>query len=139
MVAIPAPTNIRKTPNASARHACHKHLEVIFPRTTCTFHVAPENEKQKQILNQSDQIKAISKVIFLLPDAGQALRTGPNEIFRRLCHFVATPRACISKNTQTVSSFTSVWMYFHSLVPSKIVIHISVFNTKSSEKKKFRR
>lgn len=107
IVAIPAPTNIKKIPNASARQACHKHLEVIFPRTTWTFHVAPE--KGKQIFhNQNIQFK-LWKKDFPLPEAGQALRTGPNDIFRRLCHFVATPRACISK-TRLVFFFTSVWI-----------------------------
>lgn len=33
IVAIPAPNNINKIPNARARHACHKHFDVIFPRT----------------------------------------------------------------------------------------------------------
>lgn len=87
MVAIPAPITIRTNPKANARHACHRHLDVIFPRTICTFHVAP--------------------------DAGQARRTGPpNEIFRRLCHFAATPRAYIFRvNHQSNFStlFCFVW------------------------------
>lgn len=45
------------------------------------------------IQNQPNQKK---KTLFFLPDAGHARRTGPSEIFRRLCHFAATPRACIS-------------------------------------------
>lgn len=83
MVAIPAPIIIRTNPNASARHACHKHLEVIFPRTICTFHDAPE--------------------------AGHARLTGPNEIFRRLCHFAATPRAyilCVSNHQTSTFDLT---------------------------------
>lgn len=69
IVAIPAPNIISKIPNIRALQACHKHREVIFPRTTCTFHVAP--------------------------DAGCARRTGgPNDIFLRLCH-CDCPRACI--------------------------------------------
>lgn len=42
------------------------------------------------------------------PDAGQARRTGPSEIFRRLCHFAATPRAYISPQ-----------IYFLSAPPNK--------------------
>lgn len=49
---------------------------VEYQHTTCTFHVAPE--------------------------AGQARRTGPNEIFRRLCHFAATPRACIAMHLHSL-------------------------------------
>lgn len=33
IVAMPAPININKRPSANALHACHKHREVIFPRT----------------------------------------------------------------------------------------------------------
>ena len=69
IVAIPAPRNIKTNPKTSARQACHKQRDVIFPRTTCTFHVAP--------------------------DAGQARRTGgPNDVFLRLWH-CTTPRGCI--------------------------------------------
>ncbi|TMW39684.1 hypothetical protein DOY81_015235 [Sarcophaga bullata] len=39
---MPAPTSSNVTPNIRARHACHRHFEDILPRTTCTFHVAPE-------------------------------------------------------------------------------------------------
>lgn len=49
-------------------HACHKQRDVILPRTTWTFHVAPE--------------------------AGCARRTGPTVISRRL--FLGAPRACIT-------------------------------------------
>lgn len=71
MVAMPAPRNISTMPRIRARHACHRHREVILPRTTWTFQVAP--------------------------DAGCALRTGgPSDMLRRLCHCGFTPRACIA-------------------------------------------
>lgn len=78
MVAMPAPMTIKRKPMASAWHACHKHFDVILPRTTCTFHEAP--------------------------DAGHARRTGPNDIFRCDCHLVTwlprifTPR-CWPRNS----------------------------------------
>lgn len=88
MVAIPAPIIISTRPKASARHACQRQRDVILPRTTWTFHVAP--------------------------DAGHARRTGPSEIFCRLCHF-PTPRACIALVACTICflafsirSYTSV-------------------------------
>lgn len=77
IVAIPAPRNISTMPRISARQACHRHRDVILPRTTCTFQVAP--------------------------DAGWALRTGgPSDMFRRLCHCGFTPRACIPTTIPTM-------------------------------------
>lgn len=61
IVAMPAPRNISNMPRIRARQACHRQRDVILPRTTCTFHVAPE--------------------------AGCARRTGgPSDMFLRLCH-----------------------------------------------------
>lgn len=50
IVAIPAPIIIKTTPNIRARNACHKQLVVIFPLTTCTFHVAPNLNREKLII-----------------------------------------------------------------------------------------
>ena len=53
---MPAPSTIKISPRTSALHACHRQREVILPRITSTFQVAPE--------------------------AGWARRRGPNEVFR---------------------------------------------------------
>lgn len=58
MVAIPAPSTIKINPRTSALHACHKQRDVIFPRITSTFQVAPE--------------------------AGWARLNGPSEFFLRI-------------------------------------------------------
>lgn len=103
---------ISTSPKTSARHACQRHREVILPRTTWTFHVAP--------------------------DAGHARRTGPpSEIFCRLCHF-PTPRACIAIIACTnfdlrifldvLSRVLTVWMCVMNRRYRRVSAHIYVRN-----------
>lgn len=42
MVAIAAPNTINSSPKLKALQAFHKHFPFTFPRTTWTFHWAPD-------------------------------------------------------------------------------------------------